>query len=117
MSNLISGDFPTKTHRNINLGATGVLIKDAKSQIFSMVLCNTAASINYVKLYDKVTAPANTDTPTHTIALQANQTLSVSVGQGIEFVSGIGMRATTGVADNDNTSPAANAVIVDIHWL
>lgn len=117
MSNLISGEFPTKATRNINLGSTGVLVKGAKSQIFSMVLCNTAASINYVKLYDKVTAPLSTDTPTHTIALQANQTISISVGQGIEFVNGIGMRATTGVADADVTSPTANAVIVNIHWL
>ena len=117
MSNLLTGDFPTKTYRNINLGVTGVVIKAAKGQIFGGILCNNASAARFVKLYDKVTAPTTSDTPTQTIELQANQTLPLQVGQGIEYLLGIGIRASNLVADNDNTAPSTNDVVVNIFWL
>lgn len=117
MSNLQSGNFPLLTYRNINLGATGVRIIAGKHQIMSMLLSNTSGGTLYVKLYDKATAPSSSDTPTHTIALPANQTIPWSPLDGIGFTLGIGIRATTGVADNNNTSPGSNEVIVNIEYL
>jgi len=117
MSNLLTGNFPYKTYRNINLSTTGQIAKANAGQIFTALLSNTAGSIVYVKLYDKATAPTSSDTPTHTIPLQANQTLPWSSVDGINFTTGISMRASTGVADNDNTAPAANQVIVNIEYL
>lgn len=117
MSNLLTGEFPVKQYRNINMSTTGAVIKAAKAQIFFYVLCNNAASARFVKLYDKATAPTASDTPVMTIELPASSTSPLSVGQGIEFLTGIGIRATNLVADNDNTAPSTNDVVVNIGYL
>lgn len=117
MSNLITGNFPYLTFRNINLGSTGQVIKAAKGQIFSMYISNTGGAAAYVKLYDKATAPSGSDTPTHTLTLQASQSITWSPIDGITFTAGISARATTGVADNNTTSPGSNEVIVNIEYL
>lgn len=115
--NLITGEFPVKQYRNINMSTTGAVVKAAKSQIFFYVLCNNAATARFVKLYDKATAATASDTPVMTIELPLSSTVQLSVPQGIEFLTGISVRATTLVADNDNTAPSTNDVIVNIGYL
>lgn len=117
MSNLVSGNFPYLSYRNISVTSTGALIKTGRGQIFSMYISNTGSAAAYVKLYNKATAPSSSDTPTHTLTLQANQSIPWSPTDGIDFPLGIGVRAVTGVADNNTTSPAANEVIVNIEYL
>src|SRR3990167_7196691 len=39
---------------------------------------------------------------------------NIDFDTGIEFTTGIALRATTGVADNDTGAPSANDVIVNI---
>lgn len=117
MSNLVSGNFPYNTYRNINLGSTGVLLKTGRGQVFSAYISNTGMAAAYVKLYSKATAPSSTDTPTHTLTLQASQSIVWSPTDGVDFPLGIGARAVTGVADNDTTSPGSNEVVVNIEYL
>jgi hypothetical protein len=40
----------------------------------------------------------------------------VEFGNGIAFGTGIGFGIVTGVADNDNTSVAANEIIVNLFY-
>jgi len=115
--NLESGEFPVKQYRNINMSTTGAIIKAAKGQVFFYVLCNNAATARFVKLYDKATAATSSDTPVMTIELPATMTVQLALPQGIEFLTGIGIRATNLVADNDNTAPSANDVVVNVGWL
>lgn len=115
--NLITGEFPVKQYRNINMSTTGAVIKAAKGQVFFYVLCNNAATARFVKLYDKATAASSSDTPVMTIELPATMTLQLTLPQGIEFLTGISVRATNLVADNDNTAPSANDVVVNVGWL
>jgi hypothetical protein len=118
MSNLITGDFPVKTYRNLSLGVTGQIIKAAKGQIFDLHICNQAAAIRYVKLYDKATAATASDTPVRTYAIPASTTIALPVtSAGIEYLIGIGIRGTTGVADSDTGAPAANDIVVNIGWM
>lgn len=118
MSNLISGKFPVKTYRNLDLQITGSIIKAAKGQIFELHICNQAAAPRFVKLYDKATAPTNSDTPIRTYAIPASTTVGIPVTTaGIEFLSGISARGTQLLADSDNTAPAANDIVVNIGWL
>lgn len=117
MSNLLSGNFPYLPYRNINVGNTGAVVKAAKSQIFSIYMSNTGGAVAYVKLYDKATAATASDTPTHTLAVQASQSVAWSPTDGINFINGISVRATTEVADAGTTSPGANEVIVNIQYL
>lgn len=118
MSNLISGKFPAKTYRNLDVQITGSIIKAAKGQVFDLHICNQAAAARFVKLYDKATAPTASDTPLRTYSIPASTTLSLAVTTaGIEFTSGISIRGTVLLADSDNTAPTANDIVVNISWL
>lgn len=118
MSNLISGNFPVETYRNLSLGVTGQVVKAAKGQIFDVMLTNNAASLRYVKFYDKATAALSTDTPVRTYTILANSNLAIPLGDaGVEFLLGIGLRGTTGLADNDTGAPSANDIIVNLGFM
>lgn len=102
-------------YRNINLGASGVNIKSSAGQIYGWFLFNNAASVRYVKLYNKASNPSvGFDTPFMTIPLPAGGGANVNFTSGITLSNGIGIGATTGVTDGDSGSPAANEVIVNI---
>lgn len=104
-------------YRNINLGTTGASIKGSTGQIYGWYFYNNASSVRYVKLYNKATAPTvGTDTPVMTVPLPANAAANVSFPNGIAFSSGIGIGASTGVADADVGAPAANDVIANINY-
>ena len=79
-------------------------------------LFNNASSVRYVKFYDKATAPVvGTDTPRLTLPLPSGAAANVNLGDyGIEFTTGLGMGATTGVADSSTGAPSANDVVVNI---
>lgn len=117
MANLLSGNFPLLTYRNINTQITGAVIKSAAGDILDLTMSNASAALRYVKLYDKATAPTASDTPVRTYMLPIGATVVVPATDGIHFANGISIRATTLVADNDNTAPTANDVIVNIGYL
>lgn len=117
MANLLTGNFPLLTYRNINLGVTGQVIKSSKGQVFEYYFYNTSASVRFIKLYDKATAATSSDTPLRTYPIPATSGANVYISQGLEFLNGIGIRACTGVADNDNTAPSANDVVVNVGYL
>ena len=115
--NLISGDFPVKGYRNLGLGVTGQVVKASKGQVFTLYIYNAGAAARYIKFYDKATAPDQTDTPSRTYGIGAGQAVTFSISQGLEFLNGISVRATTGVADNDTGAPGANDVVINIGYL
>ena len=118
MSNLINGDFPVKTTKDLNATTTGVVIKASKGQIFAIDVGNANAAIRYLKIYDKATAPTNSDTPIATLLLPPTSARLIEISTaGQEFLNGISYRASTGVADNDNTAPSANDVVVNFYWM
>lgn len=102
-------------YRNINLVAHGVSIKSKAGQIYGWYLFNNAPTVRYIKLYNKARAPSvGSDTPAMTIPLPCGAAANVIVPSGIAFSHGIGIAATTGVADSDAGPPATNEVVVNI---
>ena len=102
-------------YRNINQIASGVNIKSSPGQIYGWFLFNRASSVRYVKLYNKARGPSvGADTPFMTVPLPAGGGANVNFTSGITFSQGIGVGATTGVADGDAGAPGANEVIVNI---
>jgi hypothetical protein len=75
---------------------------------------NNGASVAYVKLYNKATAPASTDVPAMVIPIPAGGVSPpLTPGfSGFRFALGLGLRITTGVADNDTGAVAAGQVKV-----
>lgn len=98
-----------------NQGAT--VIKASAGKLLMLLLTNSNAAICYVKLYDKATAPTSGDTPVLTIPVPGNTAgagVAVPIGDiGIAFASGIAIRATTGIADNNTSAVAASEVVAN----
>jgi hypothetical protein len=116
MSAELFGDYPVLTYRNLDTNSEGVLIKAGLSCIYELYIYNTSTDTVYVKLYDKATAPDENDTPIRTLPLGALQGATTALNFGVKFTDGMGIRATTGVLDDDTTDPTTNAVIVNIGY-
>ena len=102
-------------YRSIDVNATGINIKASAGQIYGWFLYNQAASTRYVKFYDKTTAPTiKTNTPFLTLPIPAGGGANVAFPSGIPFSLGIGIGATTAIADNSTANPSANDVIANV---
>ena len=102
--------------RNLDVDESGDLIITGPKQVFGFIVTNVAQGVRYLKIYNKATAPTvGTDTPKLTIPLPSvNVPIIAEIHGGIDFPLGIGVGATTGVADNDIGAPGANEVVVNI---
>lgn len=104
-------------YRNIDLGATGVNIKSSAGQVYGWYIFNNATSTRYIKLYDKATTPTvGTDTPVMTLGIPGSSAANVSFTNGVAFSAGIGIGATTAVADASVAAPGTNDLVVNINY-
>jgi hypothetical protein len=90
-------------------------IKATPGTVYSIVAINTTATLYFLKLYDKATAPTvGTDVPVQTFPVPASVTgagLVLTLPVGIAFLTGIGFALTGALADNDTTSAAAGIAL------
>lgn len=100
------------THRLLSAANTvnATLVKGSPGKVFTISGFN-AGTITYLKLYDKATAPAETDTPRRTIYLAANTSFHHDFAGGQMFHAGIGYRMTTAAADNSTAAVASAAIL------
>lgn len=101
-------------YRNLGLGVTGEVAKASPGRLYGWHVANGGAAKAFVKVYDKATAPTETDTPILTLEIAAGGVVSLAVPPGISFVNGISARGTTGVADNDTGAPGTNDLVVNL---
>lgn len=105
------------TYRSISVLNTGLVVKAAAGQLYSLYVGNNGAAANYLKIYDKATAPTASDTPVMTLYLPIASANNFVLPDGVTFLNGISIRATTLIADNNNTAPGANEVTVVAAYL
>ena len=105
-------------YRTIDLDETGQLVKAGAGQIYGWYMHNAAKAIRYVKIYNHVNAPVVGDSAdiVANIDIPPSSAANVFTSLGIACSAGIGMRATTGVADADTGAPATNDVIVNLYY-
>lgn len=103
-------------YRNLDLGSTGQVVKNGAGQLYGYFLYNNASATRFVKVYDKGTAPTNSDTPAMTYPLPAGSAANVAFPNGVAFAAGISLRATTGIADNDTGAPGTNDCVVNVNY-
>lgn len=93
-------------------------IKGSAGQAYGIHFFNNTATIAYVRLYNQTGAPASTDTANIVwrgmIPANTNATGFLVHMEGTAFSTGIGIRVTAAVADNDTTALAANAVMGNV---
>lgn len=103
-------------YRSLDQGVTGGVVKASAGQMYGYYLYNGGSATRFVKIYDKATAATQADTPILTLPLPAGAAANVSHPNGVAFAAGIGVRASTGVADNDTGAPGTNEVCVNIYF-
>lgn len=95
-------------------------IKGTPGKVYSVQVFNTNAAVRYVRLYNQTGAPASTDganilwrgfIPGNTAG--AGFTIYL---KGLQFTTGIGIRATTDVADNGTGALAANELGFNVEY-
>jgi len=103
-------------YRRISTASTNAeTAKASAGQVYGVIAVNTNASARYLKLYNTSSAPTvGTTTPVITIPLPGAGGVSFSLVQGIPFATGISIAITSGAADSDTGSVAANEQIVTL---
>lgn len=97
------------------------VVSATPGQIYGLQVFNLNAAARYLKLYDKATTPAQTDTPVKRLLIPGGGT-TVGAGfvypavYGLEFLLGIGYRLTTGIADSDTGAVAASEILVNMDY-
>ena len=104
-------------YRNLDLGLTGQVVKNGAGHLYAIQVTNLAAAARYVKVYNKATAPTQADTPVFTFAVPASTVAQpANFPHGVAFSTGISLRASNAIADNDTTAPTANDVVVNVGY-
>lgn len=87
--------------------------KASAGEVIMVSATNTTASLKYLKIYNKATAPTvGTDTPVMTIPLQpSNVPTTISIPGGFYCSAGIGYALTGAAADADTTALVAGDVV------
>lgn len=100
----------TPYHLVTAASTNATVVKNSAGTLFSVSICNTNASVRFLKFVDKATAPtAGSETILHTIACQgSNGTNVVSFPKGLRFTAGISFFAVTGLADTVSTGVGAD---------
>ena len=91
------------------------VVKATPGRLLRVQAFNNNAAIRYLKLYDKATAPAATDTPILRYMIPASGVLPITPCD-YYFAAGLGILIVTGAADNNNGSTGAAEVIVNIDY-
>lgn len=99
-------------------GTNSTVIKASPGQILALYNSNSSGGIEYLKIYDKATAPVvGTDIPVMTLLLPSSPGgagAALDVVSGINFIHGIAIATTTGYADADTGVVAAGDIIANI---
>ncbi len=88
--------------------------KAGAGDLFGIQGYNTTASVVYLKLYNKASAPSvGTDTPVKTIPIPPNAPVppGCTWANGFYFSTGIAYALTGAAADNDTTAVSAGAIV------
>ncbi len=107
---------PGNPYRNIDLDETGVLVHAGTVDIYKIYIINAAAAVRYVKIYDHPDAPVAGDTPKATIRLAASSDKDWFYLEPWVMTQGLGLRATTGLADGDVGAPALNDIMIHVWY-
>lgn len=96
------------------------LVSAGPGRVFKLTGYNAKASVVYLKLYDKSSAPTvGTTVPRYVFPLKASDRFDIDFGEvaGIDFGAGIGFGLTTDAADNGTTAVSANDIVgLAVFW-
>lgn len=115
------GTGGTTPYKLISTASTNAnSVKGSAGNLYSILAIGQTASIRYLKLYNKATAPSvGSDVPVMTIPVPGNiqgAGISIPFSMGVNFSLGIAIAITSGSADNDSGAVGASDVIVNLTY-
>ena len=105
-------------HSRLSTGTDSTNVKASAGQVFWGFVTNTNASARYIKFYNSASTPTlGSGTPVARFMIPPNSSgLQITAEQGLTFSTGIGYTLSTGAADSDTGTVAANEVIVNLGY-
>ena len=105
-------------HSRLSTGTDSTNVKASAGQVFWGFVTNTNAAARYIKFYNSASAPTlGSGTPIARFMIPPNSSgLQITAEQGLTFSTGIGYTLSTGAADSDTGTVAANEVIVNLGY-
>lgn len=101
---------------NSAAGTNGTVAKTRSGYVTSIMAFNSAATVRYLKLYDKATAPTvGTDIPVLVYAVPATSSINLDL-EGQRFTNGIAYATTTGALDSDTGAVGANDLKISVNY-
>lgn len=98
------------------------VIKAGAGQVYHISVTNNSATVNYLRLYNATTGFNGCNSATNLVgqwAIPASTSvggLSMNVGMGIAFATGISICVTSGYATTDTTNATASAMSVNVGY-
>ena len=110
------GGFGTVGKMKSAATTNATIVRAAATVLGSLEAENRSASIRYLKIYNKATAPTvGTDTPLWTIMLPANSVRNVTIPAfGLRLSAGFALAITAGLYDSDVAAVAADEI--SLNW-
>jgi hypothetical protein len=114
-----SSEGVVNAQKIITTASTNIsVIKSAVGMLNSLWVFTGTGKTNFVKLYNKATAPVlASDIPILTVGAANGTAVSFNCGtSGIKFTAGISIAITAGMADTDATATSAGDTVVSLSW-
>lgn len=108
------GAAKTNNHGTCAATDTPTVVSAVPGAVVDINIGNISAAWSYLKLYNKVAAPTNADTPVQVFPIPPGGGLVKTVN--FAFTLGIGLRIVKGSADNDNTAQVAGDVVWNLNF-
>ena len=105
-------------HRKTSAASTNATsVKGSAGQLYGFTATNSNSSARYLKFYNKASAPTvGSDTPYFDVLIPGSGGAVLSIEVGIAFGTGIAYALTTGAADSDTGSVAANEIKLGLFY-
>ena len=104
------------TYSTLVANDTGLVVKASKAILCGVLLTNKNAAIQFVKLYNKATAPSASDTPLLRIGVPTGQTVTLPIPGGAVFSDGLSIRSVTTLPDAGATGTPAGDVAASLFY-
>jgi hypothetical protein len=109
---------PTTTFINSTASTNATSVKASAGTVWSILACNTNASVRYLKIYNKASAPTvGTDIPVLTLHLPTGNNATIPIGSnGVRFTSGIALATTVSAGDTASDAVAAGEIKIAVSF-
>lgn len=107
----------TTSSANSAASTNATSLKASAGHVYDITCTNSNTSARYLKLYNKASSPTvGTDTPAWRVMIPGSGGITAHYPKGLVFGTGIAWALTTGAADNDTGSVAANEIQVNLGY-